>query len=170
MNFNFSLDFLTGVGIGIVVSFLSWFGAQIWKEHGPRIADRLPVIATLGLSESPVEKWFEESIELAEGIETLWEEKLNQRHIHSRDILENRQKTANKISRIRKLKTGSPENVPQEAFECLNEFVEDWGERQGYFVESMPERAFKSEGGKIQSNAKRMKIQLKETREAWERK
>lgn len=159
-------SFLSGVGVGITVSFLTWLGNRIWKKHGPRIADRLPIIAALGLSESPVEKWFEESIEIAEETELLWKQKLDQRHVHSKDIVESRKETAEKISQIRGLKTSAAENVPQEAIDCLDEFVEDWGERQGYFVESMPEETFENEGQKVQSAANRMKTQLKEIREA----
>ncbi len=158
---------LRAILIGLSIAFITWVFGRLWKRHGPRMADQFPAVDKVGLTESPVNRWFEDAIALTDELCDFWSKKITQRHIHSRDIREAHRKTVSQIKQFRKLKTNPPDKVPQEAIDRIDDFVEDWGERQGYFDESMPEEIFREEGDKIQSNLQQVKSQLKEERQTW---
>jgi len=38
-----------------VAGVLGWFGSNVWQKHGPRVAERFPIVEKVGLAESPVD-------------------------------------------------------------------------------------------------------------------
>jgi len=38
---------------GGLLGILGWVGNNVWRKHGPKIAERYPIVEKIGLAESP---------------------------------------------------------------------------------------------------------------------
>ena len=42
------------VGAGLA-GVCGWVGSNVWEKHGPKVAERFPIIEKIGLADSPTE-------------------------------------------------------------------------------------------------------------------